>query len=75
VVGIPVGNHHHVGVRRLVAERAHAKTPKKIAKYQDDPKGSQQCAERSFFVAPNSCKIVAGKISPKGWCQFFAKKA
>ena len=72
-----VGSAAALGVGFAVAlpERADAKTPKKIAKYQDHPKGSQQCAECNFFVAPNSCKIVAGKISPKGWCQFFAKKA
>lgn len=72
-----VGSAAALGVGFAVAlpERADAKTPKKIAKYQDHPKSSRQCSECNFFVAPNSCKIVAGKISPKGWCQFFAKKA
>ncbi len=54
---------------------AQSKTPKKVAKYQDHPKGSQQCSSCRFFKAPNSCQLVAGKISPNGWCSFYAKKS
>jgi len=25
-------------------------------------------------VAPSSCKMVDGKINPKGWCQLYAPK-
>ena len=63
------------GFSLVLPERADAKAPKKIAKYQDHPKGSQQCSKCRFFEPPHSCKLVAGKISPKGWCTFFAKKA
>ncbi len=54
---------------------AQGTTPKKVAKYQDHPKGSQQCSTCNFFKPPHSCQIVAGNISPKGWCSFYAKKA
>jgi hypothetical protein len=63
------------GLALALPEPADAKTPKKLARYQDHPKGSQHCSECRFFVKPASCKLVAGKISPNGWCSFFAKKA
>ena len=45
------------------------------AKYQDHPKGNQQCDGCIQFQAPNACKIVDGTINPKGWCQFFGAKS
>ena len=44
-------------------------------KYQEKPKGAQECDKCSLFMAPNACKVVKGKISPKGWCIAFAPKA
>lgn len=42
---------------------------KKQFKYQDKPgPGAKKCAGCSFFVKPNGCKIVKGKISPNGYC-------
>jgi len=26
-------------------------------------------------VAPGSCKLVAGDISPNGWCRLYVKKS
>ena len=40
--------------------------PQKSVQYQDTPKGDRECSGCSLFVAPNSCKNVAGEISPKG---------
>jgi hypothetical protein len=45
-----------------------------VAKYQDHPNGIQRCEICLQFEPPKTCKIVAGEISPKGWCQFFAAK-
>lgn len=58
------------------AERAAAqsKTPKKVAKYQDHPKNGQQCSKCRFFRPPKSCQLVAGDISPDGWCSYYAPK-
>lgn len=50
------------------------KVSKAQAKYQDKPKDKQQCAVCSNFVAPNSCNLVEGKISPNGWCSLFTQK-
>ena len=51
-----------------------AKVPKSVAEYQDHPKGVQRCEICINFRSPNQCQFVAGDISPKGWCQFFAAR-
>jgi hypothetical protein len=50
------------------------KVSPQIAQYQDSPKGDQRCSGCAHFVAPNSCKIVAGQISAEGWCALFVPK-
>jgi hypothetical protein len=40
------------------------KLSKQQAEYQDSPKGIQMCATCTLFVAPRSCKVVEGDISP-----------
>jgi hypothetical protein len=45
------------------------KQSKQAAEYQDNPKGIQMCATCTLFVAPRSCKVVEGDISPNGWCK------
>jgi hypothetical protein len=39
--------------------------------YQNTPKGMFSCGVCTFFIKPHSCKIVAGDISPPGWCKLF----
>jgi hypothetical protein len=51
------------------------KMSQQAAQYQDGPKSGQKCLDCSLFVKPSSCKLVDGKISPVGWCKFFAKTA
>jgi hypothetical protein len=53
---------------------AEAKMPQKASGYQATPKGKADCASCVHFEPPSSCGIVAGKISPNGWCRFYAKK-
>jgi High potential iron-sulfur protein len=59
---------------------AEAKASKATVKYQNSPKGTQKCSGCKFFVAgksktaAGSCQIVAGTISPNGWCTAFTKK-
>jgi hypothetical protein len=48
------------------------KPSKQQAEYQDSPKGIQMCATCTLFVAPRSCKVVEGDISPDGWCKSYA---
>jgi hypothetical protein len=60
----------------LVPERAgaQAKIAPKLVQYQENPKGPQECDNCLQFVTPGSCKLVEGKINPKGWCQLYAPK-
>jgi hypothetical protein len=60
----------------LVPMRAFAqqKAKQKLVQYQEKPKGTQECDNCLQFVAPDSCKLVEGKINPKGWCQLYAPK-
>jgi hypothetical protein len=53
---------------------AAAKVPQKAAQYQSTPKGGQACAGCNSFVSPNQCKLIAGEISPSGWCRLWTKK-
>jgi len=53
---------------------AQQKAAKKLVQYQETPKGAQECDKCLQFVAPDSCKLVDGKINPKGWCALFAPK-
>ena len=60
-----------------IAKRANAadtKVAQKVVAYQDTPKGPQRCDNCTYFEPPASCKLVAGVISPSGWCQLYAKK-
>jgi High potential iron-sulfur protein len=56
------------------AARADTKLTQKDAEYQPTPKNGQTCATCQYFTAPSGCKIVLGKVSPQGWCAFFATK-
>jgi hypothetical protein len=60
----------------LIPERAgaQAKIAPKLVQYQESPKGPQECDNCLQFVTPGSCKLVEGKINPKGWCQLYAPK-
>jgi len=54
---------------------AQQKAAKEAMKYQDKPNGDKQCSNCSQFVAPGSCKIVEGAVSPSGYCIAWVKKA
>jgi hypothetical protein len=60
---------------------AHAGTARKEDfHYQDRPNEGKHCANCTAFVPPASgqargaCNIVAGPISPDGWCMAFSPK-
>lgn len=55
--------------------RGQGKASKEAMKYQDHPNGSMKCSDCLQFVAPDSCKVVEGKISPNGYCIAWVKKA
>ena len=56
------------------AAYAQQKASKAAMKYQDHPNGDQKCSTCLQFVAPNSCKVVDGEISPNGYCIAWVKK-
>jgi hypothetical protein len=45
--------------------------PQEEAQYRATPNGMFSCAVCTFFIKPRSCKVVAGDISPSGWCKLF----
>jgi hypothetical protein len=59
---------------------AQAKGSKAQFKYQDHPHGSAKCSGCKFFTPGKSakamglCKLVAGPISPNGWCIAYSPK-
>jgi hypothetical protein len=53
------------------ADEPAPKIPQAEAQYQPTPKGMFSCAVCTFFIKPRSCKVVAGDISPTGWCKLF----
>jgi hypothetical protein len=61
------------GVGSTAATADAAKLSKAAAEYQDTPKGEQNCANCSLFVAPAACGVVEGTISASGWCKLYQK--
>ena len=58
------------------APAATSKVSPASVQYQAQPKGEQKCGSCLNFVAEsNTCKLVAGQVSPEGWCSLWAKKA
>jgi hypothetical protein len=51
-----------------------AKVSQSAAKYQSTPKAKAQCNNCGSFIAPASCKLVEGSISPSGWCSLYSPK-
>ena len=48
-----------------------AMVSQKAAGYQDHPNDGNHCSECRFFQGDHSCKIIAGNISPNGWCKYY----
>ncbi|WP_417276761.1 high-potential iron-sulfur protein [Castellaniella sp.] len=63
---------------RTFAAEASGKASKAAVKYQDHPDGASFCANCANFIpgptsdSPGTCLVVAGTISPKGWCLAYA---
>jgi len=58
-----------------------AKAAKSSMMYQDKPHANQRCSGCVQFVpgsspdANGTCRVVAGSISPNGWCVAFTPKS
>jgi High potential iron-sulfur protein len=68
-------------VAAAVDEAQAAKASKATMQYRDTPNGKQDCSNCLQFIpgktakANGQCKVVAGSISPHGWCIAYAPKA
>ncbi len=60
---------------------ADSKSPQNAVQYQTKPKGAAKCSGCKFYIpnkvatANGACKVVAGAISPNGWCVVYAAKS
>ena len=54
----------------LIGGSAEAKMAQSAVKYQPTPKDGKQCSGCNLFIAPNSCKSVAGDIAPPDGARF-----
>jgi hypothetical protein len=70
-----------VSLARIRVASAAGTVPKAAMKYQDGPKGKQDCSNCLQFIPGNTptamgeCKVVAGAISPHGWCLAYTAKS
>lgn len=62
------------GAAIAVGARAQDKIAQAQVQYQSTPKDGNKCSTCVNFEAPAACKIVAGTISPEGWCVAYAPK-
>jgi hypothetical protein len=64
------------GAAALLAAAAPANAQIKISQaaagYQDHPNGDRRCGGCVHFQQPGKCRLIAGPISPQGWCRLFA---
>lgn len=65
----------------LHSRASHAGTvPKSDFHYQEYPNVDKRCAQCTAFVpgsggdSPGTCKVVAGPISPNGWCMAYSAR-
>jgi hypothetical protein len=67
-----------VGLAGAIAARSQAadtKVAKNLVGYRDSPDGDHECGNCQYFQPPNACQVVAGTISPEGWCKMWLKKS
>lgn len=60
-----------VGPAGPAAASPPARISQAAAQYQDHPRGGLSCIGCTFFRRPHACQVVAGEISPNGWCRLF----
>ena len=64
------------GVSSLAAgpgAAAQAKLSQADSGYQNRPNSGQRCELCTNWRGPTSCKVVAGTISPTGWCSLYVR--
>lgn len=66
-----------VWIALSAAAKADDKVAQSAVQYQDKPNGDKRCAKCQSYIpdangGDGSCKIVAGNISPNGYCIAFS---
>jgi hypothetical protein len=56
----------------LGAKGAQAKSSQASVAYRASPNGRQRCANCTYFDEPDSCSVVIGRVSPRGWCNIWS---
>ena len=76
IIGVAVGGAGALSscMHKPTGSKTAGTTPKLVALYQDSPNKGRRCAGCTHFLEPNACEIVAGEISPDGWCRFHEPK-
>ena len=70
-----------IGHRAQAQAPAYGTTPPQAVGYRDQPNAGHDCSGCRFFIPaadaaqPGHCHIVAGSISPHGWCSVWTPKA
>jgi anaerobic selenocysteine-containing dehydrogenase len=63
-----------LGAGMVASPAKAAKMSPKAMQYRPSPNGNQRCDNCANFLAPSSCKVVDGAISPSGWCILYRAK-
>ena len=66
IAGASIGGGWSAAVGAVLQQMSQA-----AALYQDHPNNGFSCAACALFRPPAACVVVAGEISPAGWCRFF----
>ncbi|MGC8476405.1 MAG: high-potential iron-sulfur protein [Acetobacteraceae bacterium] len=81
-----VGGGALIAAAGVLASRAEAQAPKygtapkAAVGYRDQPNAGHDCSGCRFFIPaadpaqPGHCHVVAGAISPHGWCSVWTAK-
>lgn len=72
--GLALAGGGFVAAVAAVPANAQDKLAQNLVQYQPTPKDGNKCSTCVNFEAPAACKIVAGTISPEGWCVAYAPK-
>lgn len=49
------------------------KVSKESVRYSDRGSDKEHCAICAHYQGNNTCEVVAGKVSPHGWCERFKR--
>lgn len=60
-----------IGAAAASAAPPEAKLAQEQVSYQPSPKGDRKCSGCFNYEGDGNCRVVAGPISPDGWCRLW----